>query len=128
MTRIKQDMGTRGDLVAISNAGGEDTFLSIRLDATNNTLLFSYKTNNNNINTLSFSHPEVSLSDGEWHKLVLVIDTNSILLYLDCTLIGRRSMEPPLLRNFTDFSDYGLTLGDSRALQSQLFHVSSAAC
>ena len=123
MTRLKQDLGTRGDILSISNAGGDDTYLMIRLDATNNTLLFTYKTSDS-VRTLAFPHPRLILSDGLWHSLILVVDSDSVAAFLDCVLIGSEPMNPPIISNFTDFSDYGLTLGDSRNLQSELFHVS----
>ena len=123
MTRVKQELGSRGDILSISNAGGNDTYLSIRLDATQNTLFFSYKTNES-VRTLSFPHTRLFLSDGLWHSLILVIDSDNVVVFLDCVLIGREQMIPPLISNFMDFTDFGLTLGNSRNLQSELFHVS----
>eukprot|EP00800_Vazella_pourtalesii_P019814 TRINITY_DN687_c0_g1_i6.p1 TRINITY_DN687_c0_g1~~TRINITY_DN687_c0_g1_i6.p1 ORF type:complete len:1458 (+),score=297.65 TRINITY_DN687_c0_g1_i6:296-4669(+) len=121
VTRLKQDPGTRGDILSISNAAGNDTYLLLRLDAINNTLLFSYKTADS-VRTLSFPHSRLFLSDGLWHSLVLVVDHSSVVVFLDCVLIGREPINPPIISNFTDFSDFGLSLGNSRHLQSALFH------
>ena len=127
MTRIKQDPKRAGDFLSVSSPGGEDVFLLVRLDATNATLMLSYKTGIDTIQTLYFSHPDVSLADGEWHRLVLIIDTDNAKIYIDCALIGRKALSPPILSSLSNYRNYALTLGDSRNIFSQLFHVSSGA-
>ncbi|KAI6650257.1 Thrombospondin-2-like [Oopsacas minuta] len=121
VTRVKQDHDTIGDILSITNAGGDDTYLLIRLNPFNTTLSFSYKTADS-VNTLYFSHTPHDFTDEEWHTLILVVEYDSVVVYIDCVLIGREDMHPPLISEFTDFTDYGLTIGNSRELSSQLLY------
>lgn len=67
--------------------------LAVTLNGESRSLEFTFTGVNTGRQTLVFSHLGVLFND-QWHKVLLEISRQSVVLYLDCVMIGSQNIPP----------------------------------